>query len=88
MTDSDRLDDIEHRLRELEQRVDALPLQRIADAVANFDGRLDLRALIRQQLLRASELSREFADIVAPEAPAAERDEPAGTPPGNHVHIE
>jgi len=88
MTDEDRLNDIEERLRALEQRIDASPVQRIAEAAEHLDGRLDLRSLIRQQLLRASELSRELADVVAPEPAATGRDEPAGTPPGNHVHIE
>lgn len=88
MTSEDRLDDIEQRLRELEQRIDALSLQRIAEAVAHLDGRLDLRSLIRQQLLRASELSRELADVVAPESATSGRDEQAETSPGNHVHIE
>lgn len=82
MTDEDRLNDIEEGLRALEQRIDASPVQRIAEAVEHLGGRLDLRSLIRQQLLRASELSRELADVVAPEPAATGRDEPAGTPPG------
>jgi hypothetical protein len=88
MTNEDRLHAIEQRLRELEQRIDALPLQRLAEAVTHLDGRLDLRALVRQQLLRASELSRELADVVAPESAASGREQQAETSPGNHVHIE
>jgi hypothetical protein len=88
MTSDERLKDIEERLRELEQRFDALPLQRLAETVGRLDGRLDLRTLVRQQLLRASELSRELADLVGHDPEKGDAGDPDGSGHDRHVHIE
>ena len=88
MTSDERLQDIERRLREVEQRLDALPLQRLAETVARVDSRLDLRTIVRQQLLRASELSRELADLVAQDSPLGGSADAESGPRDHHVHIE
>ena len=52
------------------------------------DGRLDLRTLVRQQLLRASELSRELADLVGHDPEKGDAGDPDGSGHDRHVHIE
>lgn len=66
MSEKEHIAELEHRIAELERKINEPPLARIFETLMTPDVSIRLRALGRDQLLLMAEVSRGLAGLLSP----------------------